>query len=167
MATESKPATGDVINLREENLRHETAITLVGMLYYVAAGMLIAAAITSLAMTKGTAAAVRFASMLGLLAAGFGFSGYLLRRLDMRARYAASMMAVLGMLAVPIGTILNGYVLWLVHSKKGRVVISPEYREVVAKTPQIKCRATNAMLGLGIALVGVAVYRVLQLVLQG
>ncbi len=128
MGTQSKAVTKDAERLRAENLRHETALLMVGTLYYAAAGLLLAAAIASVAIKGGTPAAVRFASLVALLAAGFGFAGYLLHRLDMRARYSASMMAVLGMLAVPIGTVLNAYVLWLVHSKKGRRVLSPEYR---------------------------------------
>jgi len=166
MASSSTRKDRDAEETRAEHLRHETAIITVGLLYYAAAGLLAAAAIASLVMTNGTEAAVRFASLLGLLAAGFGFAGYLLRLLDMRARYAASMMAVLGMLAVPIGTVLNAYVLWLVHSKKGRTVLSPEYREVIAKTPQIQCRVTNSVLALGIVMVGVAIYRVVELFLK-
>ncbi|HTJ79787.1 MAG TPA: hypothetical protein VL357_12400 [Rariglobus sp.] len=166
MASSSAPLSTSAETTRSEHLRHETTILMVGMLYYVAAGMMMAAAVASLVLKNGTEAAVRFASLMGLLAAGYGFAGYLLRRLDARARYAASMMAVLGMLAVPIGTVFNAYVLWLVHNKKGRTVLSPEYRQVIAETPQIQCRVINSVLALGIVMVGIAIYRILEMFLR-
>ncbi|MDF3057323.1 MAG: hypothetical protein K0R17_1538 [Rariglobus sp.] len=134
---------------------------MIGLLYYAAAGLLAVAAIAGVAM-KGFEAGGRFMSLLGLLAAGYGFAGYLLRRLDARARYSATLMAVLGLVALPIGTVLNAYVLWLIHVKRGRTVLSPEYRAVVAETPQFRCRVTNSVLALGIGLVGVTVYGLLQ-----
>ena len=50
--------------------------------------------------------------------------------------------AVPGLLGFPIGTIISGYILYLMLSKKGRRVYSAEYQGVIAATPQIRYRST-------------------------
>ncbi|MFA6960496.1 MAG: hypothetical protein WC205_07090 [Opitutaceae bacterium] len=164
MATKSVHSTSQAETIRSEHLRHETTINMIGQLYYVGAAFLVIAAVVSVVQKHETAG--QFAIMLGLLAAGFAFAGYMLRRLDARARYCATLMAVLGLVAFPIGTVLNAYVLYLIHVKKGRTVLSPEYREVVAATPEFKARVAHSALALGIVLVGVTVYRVLMVFLH-
>lgn len=146
---------------RAEHLHHETAVRTAGLLFYVAGGALAIAAVAVIALRSGEAA-VRSMSTFGLLAGGYAFAGLLLRRLDARARYAATLMGVLGLLAMPIGTVLNGYVLWLIHSKKGRRVLSPEYRDVVAQAPEYECRVAHSVKAMGILLVTVAVAGVLR-----
>lgn len=137
---------------------------MVGLLYYVAACALpVAGAI--IAFLRRDADGFRVGIMFALLAAGFGFAGYLIRKLDARARYAGSIMSVLGMFALPIGTVLGGYALYLLHCKQGRAILSPEYREVVGKTPEFQCRPAHAALALGIGLVVFAVYNVMRLFL--
>jgi hypothetical protein len=164
MASTNAPAASDVETKRSTLLHHETSILLIGILHYAAAGMLAAAAV-ALVVINGQPG-MRFAALLGLLACGYALAGFMLRNLDARARYSATIMAALGMFAMPVGSVLSAYVLWLIHIKEGRAVLSPEYREVVAATPQIKCRVTHSTLAVGIVLTGVAVYRVLQVFLH-
>jgi hypothetical protein len=157
-------AVTDSAAVRAEHLRHETAIQMIGLLYFTAAVCLLAAGVTVAVLTHGEEA-VRVSIMFGLLAVGFGYSGWLLRRLDTRARYTASLMAVIALMALPIGTVLGGYVLYLVHCKKGRTILSPEYREVIAATPEFQCRVANSALALGIGLVGFTVYNLVRVFL--
>ena len=161
----SQSAIVDNAAVRAEHLRHETALLMMGRLYHVAAACLLIAAVV-IVVLRQTSEGVRIASVFGMLAAGHAFAAYLVLRLDARARFSASVMALTGLLALPIGTVLGGYLLYLVHSAKGRRILSPEYRAVVAKTPEFKCRVTNAAFALGAALVLVAIYRLLQFALH-
>jgi hypothetical protein len=56
------------------------------------------------------------------------------------ARVPAIILAVIGLLGFPIGTLLNAYVLWLLASRKGRMVLSAEYASIVEATPHMKYR---------------------------
>ena len=47
---------------------------------------------------------------------------------------AAMGACVLGMMAVPLGTMVNGFILYVVFSEKGKYVLSPEYKEVIRMT---------------------------------
>ena len=51
-------------------------------------------------------------------------------------------MSLLGLLAFPLGTLVNIYVLWLLNCNKGRYILSPEYRQVVTETPHVKHKST-------------------------
>jgi hypothetical protein len=55
-------------------------------------------------------------------------------------RIPATIVSVLGLAGVPLGTLISLYALWLIHSRKGRLVLSPEYSEIVEATPHIKYR---------------------------
>lgn len=157
MAAKSiKPAATDAA-LRAEHLHHETILLTMGRLYLVAGAALFLAAIMIVALRQ-TGEGLRVASVFAMLAAGHAFAGLHLRGLDARARFSASVMAVLGLLAFPVGTVLSGYVLYLVHAPKGRRILSPDYRAVVEKTPEYKCKVTHAGFALGVALVLVTVY---------
>jgi hypothetical protein len=37
-----------------------------------------------------------------------------------------------------VGPFMNGYVIWLMLARKGRTVMSPDYRRIVELTPEIK-----------------------------
>ena len=49
---------------------------------------------------------------------------------------------MLGLAGFPLGTLLNSYILWLIHSKKGKLILSPEYAAIVEATPDVKYRTT-------------------------
>ena len=86
---------------RAEHLRHETAIQMIGLLYYAAALCALTAGVTVAVLTRGEDT-IRVTIMFGLLFIGFGYSGWLVRRLDTRARYTASLMAVIALMALPM-----------------------------------------------------------------
>src|SRR4030095_8127226 len=65
-----------------------------------------------------------------------------LRRLRRWARIPTGILSGIGLLGFPIGTIINGYILYLIFSQKGKVVFSDEYRAVIEQTPHIKYRTS-------------------------
>lgn len=50
------------------------------------------------------------------------------------------MLACIGLLGIPVGTLINAYILWLLFSKKGKRVFSVDYQRIIAETPHIKFR---------------------------
>jgi hypothetical protein len=44
------------------------------------------------------------------------------------------------LLAFPLGTLINGYILWLVFSTKGKTILSNDYAAIVAATPHVRYR---------------------------
>ena len=48
----------------------------------------------------------------------------------------------LGLLSFPVGTIINGYILYLLFSKKGERVFSADYQAIVDATPHIKYKTS-------------------------
>ena len=73
-----------------------------------------------------------------LLGAGMIFMGRGFRKLKAWIKIPGSIFAALGLLGFPLGTLINGYILYLIHSKKGQMVLSEEYRDAIAATPHIK-----------------------------
>ena len=52
------------------------------------------------------------------------------------------MLSAIGLLGFPIGTLINGYILYLFLSKKGRTIFAPAYQDVIAATPHVKYRTS-------------------------
>ena len=137
--------------IRQEHLKHETSLRSVGLLLYLGAALTILGAIMmmttarELYLESGTDGSGVLASLiiayavigvvLIILARGY-------RKLRPWIRIPGTIVACLGLLSIPIGTIINGYILYLLWSKKGKVVLSPEYQEVMAATPYIKYRTS-------------------------
>ncbi len=71
------------------------------------------------------------------MAVGSGF-----RRLALWSKIPGAILAAIGMLLFPIGTLINGYVLYLLLSAKGSMVFSPEYKEVIFQTPHMKYKTS-------------------------
>jgi hypothetical protein len=62
--------------------------------------------------------------------------------LNNRARICGIVLASVGLLAVPIGTVISGYILYLLACKKGRFICSPDYHAIVQATPHVKYRTS-------------------------
>jgi len=76
-------------------------------------------------------------------------------------RVVGCVVSGLGLLAFPIGTVINAYILYLFLSKKGRTVFSPQYKDVIAATPHVKYRTSIIVwiflaLVLGLIVLGIA-----------
>jgi hypothetical protein len=81
---------------------------------------------------------------VGMLAVGAGLAwvAYGIRALKNWARITGIVLAALGLLNFPVGTLINAYILYLFVSKKGRMIFSPEYQDIIAATPEVKYRTS-------------------------
>ncbi len=75
-------------------------------------------------------------------------------RLDYERRGRLFTLGVLALLAVPLGTFLSAYLLYLLASEKGRRVLHRGLSRVIAATPHIRYRSPWI---LGIVLIGSAI----------
>lgn len=142
--------------IRRRFLNHEASLQGIGSLYLLGAVVLVISGVVALFTQQELAQKI----LVGLLCIGLGAAegwiGVKLRKLDPVARSPATLLAILGLFAVPLGTLINAYVLYLLHSAKGKYVFSPEYRDVIAATPQIKYRMSIViwiLLGLLVVLI--------------
>jgi hypothetical protein len=153
------PLPPDAENLRREHIRHEVQLKAVGTLYYLFGVLAVIAPIMMIsAVTTDASSDLRplygisaFYVLLGALclALGYGF-----RRLMPWVRGPGAILSALGLLAIPIGTLINGWILYLMFSKKGQVVLAPTYREIVAATPHVEFqRSVGDWIALGVVLV--------------
>jgi hypothetical protein len=67
----------------------------------------------------------------------------------------------------PWGTIINGAILYLVFSKKGAKVFSPEYQEVIRQTPHIKYKTSIMVIVLVSILLAVLIVGVIGYFIAG
>jgi hypothetical protein len=67
------------------------------------------------------------------------------RQLKPWSRKPATLLAGLGLLLYPVGSLLSPYILYLLLSGKGRFVFSPAYREVISQTPELRYRTPPAL----------------------
>jgi hypothetical protein len=58
------------------------------------------------------------------------------------SRIAGTLLAIPGLLAIPLGSLVSVYILWVLLSKKGRMVFSPEYARIIAATPHLRYRTS-------------------------
>ena len=149
--------------IRKEFLNHEAAVRSIGTLYYIAAIIWIVGTI-GFALTPddvgGTIVGAVMIVVFLVLGVGVVAVGRGLRRLRRWVRIPVGVLSGLGLLGFPIGTLINGYILYLVFCKKGEMVFSGDYREVIDKTPHIRYRTSVlvwVVLGLILLLVVAAV----------
>lgn len=133
--------------IRKEHLKHEASIRSVGFLYLLggvfsalgAAGMLVAS-ITSRSALGG------FPIIVGIIYLGLAAllltCGMGVRKLKPWARTGSIILSCIGLLGIPVGTLINGYILYLLLSKKGKTVFSEDYKRVIAETPHIKYKTS-------------------------
>jgi hypothetical protein len=81
-------------------------------------------------------------------------------RLNPRIRTPLTLLSIIGLLGLPLGTILNAYILYLIHCEKGKYVFSPEYKEIIAQTLYIRPRISIVvwiLFGLLLTMFGIGV----------
>ncbi len=156
----------EVVALREAHIRHEIQLKSVGTLYYLGGALALVAGVVMIPVYLDADAA--FGEMIGLfaliylgagalsIALGYGF-----RRLQPWVRIPGALLSGIGLLAIPIGTIVNAWILYLMFCEKGRTVLAPEYRAIVIATPEVRYRRTIgdwiAVIVIGGLLLGVIV----------
>lgn len=143
-------AAEDVETVRQTYLKHEASVRSVGTLYYIGGAMLgfvaLAMLIQTVTFSTMRSADVGMLLVLGLFYVGLAVLSFILgaglRRLDARVRIPTIVLSAIGLLWVPIGTIINGYILYLLSCAKGKMVFSPYYHSVMAQTPHLKYRTS-------------------------
>jgi len=130
----------DAEEIRKKNLNHEAAVKSIGTLYYIGAIFIVFAAVASFFSTDKATQGVKIGMMIifALFAWAYVWIGGGLRKLDPKVRTVATILTALGLLAFPLGTLINAYILYLLLSAKGKLVFSPEYHAIIEATPQIK-----------------------------
>jgi len=150
-AADAGPASSDPEGLaelepiRRQYLDHETSIRSIGVLYYVIAAMFAVSAAAGLSrMAIGDATGITGLVFGGAWALIFFVFGRGLRKLSPSVRIPVYFLSLAGLAIFPLGTLINGYVLYRIAGKKGRLVFSADYREVIRRMPHIPCRTSKA-----------------------
>ncbi|MCB9763720.1 MAG: hypothetical protein H6739_28380 [Alphaproteobacteria bacterium] len=142
---------GEAEDIRRLHLQHEASIRSFGLLYIIGGAMALLGGLVigvgDVARTLGSSGPSAGGNERVVLALLLGFYmvvgainlyvGVGLRRLNPGVKLAATLLACLSLLSIPIGTLMGGYLLYLLHSQKGKVVMSPTYAEIRAATPHI------------------------------
>ena len=138
-------STSDADAIRREFLKHETSVRSIGTLYYLAGGLLCISALflgyVYLKVQNQVPVMIitPIYVLLGVLSILLGRG---IKSLRPWARTTAVVLACVGLLGVPLGTAINGYILYLLLSKKGKRIFEPDYAEIIAATPHIKYRGS-------------------------
>ena len=147
--------------IRKELLSHEASVKSVGTLYLLG-GLLV------LLLSVSSMIAARRSITMGVLLLALGaaqlYVAFGLSRLKRWARVPTGIISGLGLLAFPLGTLINGYILYLIFSRKGATVFSEDYKQVIAETPHIKYRTSVIVwifLGLVLILLSIGFFAVL------
>lgn len=161
--SEGAPMHSDSERIRKEHIQHEASVKSVGFLYLLgAAGILLILLGMLVGLSAGAGQGAGLMGGIGTvvllpLAALQLWAGWGLRKLKRPARIASIVVSAIGLLGFPIGTLINGYILYLMLSKKGVMVFSDEYKRVIEETPHIKYRMSAVIwiiLGLLLLLIG-------------
>ncbi|MGV3660105.1 MAG: hypothetical protein ACO1TE_07965 [Prosthecobacter sp.] len=133
---------------RRAHLNHEASIKSVGCLYALASLALLTVVIVGLDSMHPESVAERAKVLAQALLAGALAWG--LRKLQRWAGIGAAIWAavvmVLGIASLPVSAIkmvISAYVIFLMIGAKGRMVLSPDYRAIVAQTPHMKRTAST------------------------
>jgi len=136
---------------RRAHISHEASIKAVGILYYLGGTGITIGAIATVASSPDPAG-LGMVALVGLLGVAQFFAGWGVRAFRPWGRIVGCVLSGIGLLGFPVGTLINGYILYLFLSKKGRTIFSPEYQEVIAATPHVKYK-TSIVVWIFLALV--------------
>lgn len=133
--------------VRHTHLNHEASIKAIGSLYFLTAfasmGMVIRDVAAAVMGATGATAEMLITLAIAVPMSGLHVVvGVGLRRMRKWVKAPVGAIAGLGLLNFPFGTLINAYVLYLVFSRKGAMVLSEEYAEVVRQTPHIKYKTS-------------------------
>lgn len=132
--------------VRQAHLAHESSIKGIGGLFIVGGVLMLLIGAVLLVVGIGgwpNRSEVIFSGGVYLLFGIFQlWVGRGLRAFDKVARQFGIVLSAIGLLFIPIGTLINGYFLYLLCGKKGRFVFSPEYARIRAATPNMRYRTS-------------------------
>lgn len=153
----------DAESIRKAHINTEASLRSVGFLYYLAGvGFLVTGLHQLTGMEDATGGGYisrQTALALGLAAGGvLFFLGAAVRKLKPWSRFGIAVLSGISLLNLPIGTLIGAYILFLTFGKKGRMVFSEEYKQVIAATPHVKCRTSRTawiVLGIFVAMLAI------------
>ncbi|MCS7470692.1 hypothetical protein NZK35_28910 [Stieleria sp. ICT_E10.1] len=171
--SETEGFESDVESFRRRYLSHEASIKSIGFLYLIPGVLLLVFFVAMLGVAAvsllvdgngmqgmGLVEAALVVGIYGGLGSVQIYTGLGLRRFKIAARRLATVFSVIGLLMFPFGTLINGYILYLLQSQKGKVVFSESYQDAIRRTPHIKYQTSLivkvlvvilfAVIGLGI-----------------
>jgi hypothetical protein len=136
--------SGEAEAIRLDHIRREAEIRSVGALYYIGGALV---SLGGVGMLTGSIYPNNprvpllggVYLVMGLLSF---FVGRGIRDLRPWARTAMIVLAVIGLLGFPVGTLINAYILYLALSAKGKRIFESDYREIIAATPDVKYRTS-------------------------
>lgn len=146
--------------IRREHIKHEASIRAVGLLYYIGGGSLLIVGTAFLTAMRAGPVSSELLPIIGPIYLVLGLLtlvvAYGLRTFRPWARLIGIVLACIGLIGFPVGTLINAYVLWLLLCKKGRRIFQDDYPAIVAATPHVKYR-TSVLLWviLGILILGI------------
>ncbi len=140
---------------REKFLRHESALRSVAFFYYLASiPMGFFAVIFMESMTSTFPGEIALFGVFMLVTIVLLATARGMRTLKLWIRLPVGLISGVGLLVFPLGTLANAYILYLVFSRKGHMVLSAPYREVIENTPEIKPGTPVLMWSILAALLG-------------
>ena len=170
MDTASGQLSTDVESIRKQYLSHEASVKSIGLLYWLGGIILLLVTVVYLIggvrmmldpkTVPGGAVLLVLAIFVGSLAVFQITVAMAIGKLKPWSRIAATVLSCIGLLGFPIGTLINGYFLYLLQSKKGEYVFSAPYQQVIAATPHIKYKTSIVvwiLLGILLVLIGMGV----------
>ena len=133
--------------IRKAHIQHEASVKSVGYLYYLGGLFLMFAAIPGLIVSSGEGVPTNIVgSLFMILFAILQFwVGRSIHKLKSWSRIPTGILSGIGLLAFPVGTLINAYILYLIFGKKGLMIFSSGYQEIVAETPDIKYKTSKAV----------------------
>jgi hypothetical protein len=156
--------------VRERHINTEVSIQQIGRLYWIGGLATIGVAIVttlveitsvfdSVSPDSHELAVVVIAVMIGMFGWLHVLVGRRLQDLDRRVRVLASVLALLQLTIIPLGTVVGLLLLILLWSPQGRYVFTDEYASARALTPGLRPRTSVGcwLLLLGVVAVVVAV----------
>lgn len=128
--------------IRREHINHEASVRSVGSLYYLSAFFLLVGAAVVLRgdFMEAPYIGIELAVVYSFFALVIVPLGRGMRKLRSWAKVPVTILSCFGLLAFPIGTIINGYIIYLVWCRKGEMVFSTQYQKVIEQTPHVKYR---------------------------
>jgi len=153
----------DAESIRRAHIAHEASIKSIGILYFLGAAFLFFAGAVGVLGSLRADSRIE-ALLISVVLIAFGAveiaAGIGIRKFAAWAKFVVAVISALGLLAFPVGTIINGYILYLLFSKKGAFIFSPEYQHIIATTPDVKYKTSILVwifLGFILLLVGFGV----------
>ncbi len=163
------PGAPGAEDVRREHAYTESTVGTMGVLYYIAGtfvalGGLIQLLNVLIAHTPDVSKEVMTCAFVLVFGVALFALGREARKFNSSARTGIIIISALGLLAFPIGTLINGYILCTLSSKKGRMVFSPEYKAIMATTARPKVKTSAAVwivLAVALFIIAVAGYLII------